>query len=249
MWRRTMEPPRAGAERLERSAKLPRGDGDRFVGYGFSAIQFASGDVIGLRRWAVSSIGTPYTSLWHRQASGAWNLYSDAPAEESCGRYIGPAIERDHHTPIRLHWPDHDTLRISATGPELTIELTMTTTVRTALVNLLCGMLPGSMFAHAHGLALIERVGRRILGVPDLRLRLRMPSGHRNQVRVHRCWHIASARARWGRADLGTLRWPAPAVAIGGEQIMCAPIFSIHSANLRLDGAFTPQLPNPRKES
>ncbi len=85
---------------LERDAPLPDGPGDRFSGYAISGLPFRSGHVLALRRFPVSSIGSGYTAVWHRDPSGCWTFYSTVPPEVSCARYFGREVER-YHTSAR----------------------------------------------------------------------------------------------------------------------------------------------------
>jgi hypothetical protein len=81
------------AGEIERAAVLPTGGGDRFSGYGVMGLPFASGHILGLRRFPASSIGPGYRSVWHRDPGGRWTFYQDQPAELACTRYFSAAVE------------------------------------------------------------------------------------------------------------------------------------------------------------
>ena len=100
-------PPGAPAEiaqALECAPALPSGDGERFSGYGVMGLPFASGHYLALRRFPASSIGPAYSSVWWREPGGAWVIFSDAPAELSCARYVGNAVDAAHVRQIQLVW-------------------------------------------------------------------------------------------------------------------------------------------------
>src|SRR3990172_1211308 len=80
--------PRDCAERIERAPELPRGDGERFGGYGVMGAPFCSGHVLAMRRFTASSVGAGYTSVWHRDPGGAWTFYADVDPLEACTRYF-----------------------------------------------------------------------------------------------------------------------------------------------------------------
>jgi hypothetical protein len=60
-----MPEPRELAERTEAAPRLPEGTEERFSGYGVMGLPFRSGHVLGLRRFAASSLGRGY-AVWRR---------------------------------------------------------------------------------------------------------------------------------------------------------------------------------------
>jgi hypothetical protein len=62
----------------ERDPQLPPGSEERVAGYGVMGQPFASGHVLGLRRWTASSVGEQFTSIWHREPDGTWPFYESA---------------------------------------------------------------------------------------------------------------------------------------------------------------------------
>ncbi len=59
----------------ERHPRLPQGSEERVAGYGVMGQTFASGHVLGLRRWTASSVGEQFASIWHREPDGRWHFY------------------------------------------------------------------------------------------------------------------------------------------------------------------------------
>jgi len=66
--------PRSIIQGIEQDGSLPAGTGDRFAGYAVIGLPFASGHVLSLRRFPVSSVGPGYTSVWHRDPAGRWTF-------------------------------------------------------------------------------------------------------------------------------------------------------------------------------
>src|SRR6266516_6212777 len=97
-----MRRPAEIVEELERTADLPRGEEERFFGYGVMGLPFRSGHVLGLRRFPSSSIGPGYRSVWHRDPHGRWTFYQDQPAELACTRYVGAEGEEVRGVPSRI---------------------------------------------------------------------------------------------------------------------------------------------------
>jgi len=62
--------PHAAVNAIERDPSLPNGPGDAFAGHGVIGLPFRSGHVLALRRFCASSLGPPYTSVWHRDPAG-----------------------------------------------------------------------------------------------------------------------------------------------------------------------------------
>lgn len=103
--------PRSVLGQVEVAKRLPSSDLERFHGWGVLGLPFTSGHVLGLRRWPASSIGPPYTSVWHRAPHGLWSFWSTAQAQVSCNRYAGEMIMHTAQSPITLSWPGDWTLR------------------------------------------------------------------------------------------------------------------------------------------
>jgi len=91
-------------EAIERDAKIPRGNEERFSGYGVVGLPFKTGHILCLRRWPASSLGQGYTSLWHRNPEGRWLFIQDAPPQLACTRYFGSAVSQYLNGEIKISW-------------------------------------------------------------------------------------------------------------------------------------------------
>ena len=69
-----MKAPAQYAQTREDHPVLPKGDCERVSGYGVMGLPFASGHILGLRRWTASSVGDRFTSIWQRDPTGALDL-------------------------------------------------------------------------------------------------------------------------------------------------------------------------------
>lgn len=99
-----MRSPAQFARAVEDRPILPPGDCERVSGYGVMGLPFASGHVLGLRRWTASSVGNTFTSIWHRDPTGCWTFYESVDCEVACTRYFGADVERVREGPIDLDW-------------------------------------------------------------------------------------------------------------------------------------------------
>ena len=99
---RLSEEPEQLVKRLEESPELPPGDCERVSGYGVMGLPFASGYILGLRRWTTSSVGESFTSIWHRDPGGRWTFYESVRCEVACTRYFGSAVQCVQVEPIEV---------------------------------------------------------------------------------------------------------------------------------------------------
>src|SRR5215212_5575081 len=96
--------PKQIAEWLEQRTELPGGEEEQFAGYAVMGVPFASGHVLALRHFPASSLGSGYTSVWHRDPDGRWVFCQDVPPEQGCSRYFGSALDGSLEGQIRIVW-------------------------------------------------------------------------------------------------------------------------------------------------
>ncbi|HKS90848.1 MAG TPA: hypothetical protein VJQ83_02880, partial [Tepidiformaceae bacterium] len=127
-----VQTPASIARQAEEHPELPKADCERVSGYGVMGLPFASGHVLGLRRWTASSIGDGFTSIWHRDPSGQWTFYETAPDGYACSRYFGGDADVLRIEPINLEWLDEHRLRIQTASRSVdwTIEMASTFVTR-----------------------------------------------------------------------------------------------------------------------
>ena len=196
--------PRAWALRTEREA-APAGSGERFAGYGVVALAFAGGDVLAFRRVAASSIGAPYSAIWHRDRARAWTIYVTGDPALACPRYFGNAVARVVATSIEATWIGHDHLVVSAPGPRVEWSMRIHPTAATRVVGALSGLVPGGLWHDDRVLALAGRAGGAGLGAGPIPLAGIAPNGQRYRVRPRRLWRIDASAAQVEGRELGPL--------------------------------------------
>jgi len=217
---------------------LPDGDDERFVGYGVIGVRFASGHVLGLRRWPASSLGTAYTSVWHHTPDGEWYFHSDIASELACPRYAGAAARAADTTPIRLAWTDPWTLVVEVPEAAMRWTVSLRETIATRLFAAIRARVPDRWLASGRALAALAAGARVSLGTGPVRLVGRMPNGQRFRIIPRELWVIGASRAEIGGEDVGALATRGPAVALGDFQVPRRPLFAIATA--RFD-AFDPE--------
>jgi hypothetical protein len=159
-----MPEPAQVVEDLERHPELPPGSEERFFGYGVMGLPFRSGHLLGLRRFAASSIGPPYRSVWHRDPSGRWTFCQDQSPQLACTRYFGAEVDEVVEGPIRIDWtgPRRFEVRAPAADLEWTMELASTPVTR--LLNAVASSLTERAWRSERVLAVMSRVAGAALG-------------------------------------------------------------------------------------
>lgn len=199
------EHPAQLAAMLEAAPTLPPGDAERFLGYGVMGAPFSSGDVLAMRRFAASSIGDPYTTVWHRTRSGDWTIYSDRDPHVTCPRYFGGELARAVETPISVSWPTADRMDIAVPAAAViwTIELESTPTTR--FLNALGRTMTDGMWRNGRVLATMSRMAARLLHAGKLGLSGHTPNGQTFTANPMRLWLIGASHAVIAGRDLGEL--------------------------------------------
>jgi hypothetical protein len=218
------------AAALERGGTTPPGAGDRYTGYAVLGVAFASGDVLALRRFPVTSRGPAYTSVWHRGASGRWTFYTDV-AGQGCAAYFGPAIDEVIVAPIRIEWtgPRSVTVAIEG-GRRLTWSLLLRSTAVTRLFNR-CAPFVSPLFArYPRVLFIVSTTARLVLRTGPLRLVGRTPSGAGFVGQPWALWTVRSSRACIGGHDTGPNRRLDASLALGDFQIPRRGLFAASHA-------------------
>jgi hypothetical protein len=192
------------AERTEASPSLPAGTEERFSGYGVMGLPFCSGHVLGLRRFAASSIGPGYTSVWHRAPSGEWTFYQDVNPELSCARYFGPRLRRSLQRPIEIRWMGTDRFSVEVDGGQaVQWDVTLASPAAIRAMNAMAAMMPGGLWRNQVVLRAMGAMARHLLGTGRMALAGLAPSGQRFVANPFIAWTIPSSRARVDGVDIG----------------------------------------------
>ena len=194
--------PRACALRTE-SERLPRGEGERFAGYGVMALPFEGGDLLAFRRFPASSIGAGYSAIWHRSPAGEWTFYVTIDPTLGCPRYFGEAIERVVVTDIEITWVGHDHLVVSAPAPRVEWCMRILPSPATRALGFVAGLMPRRAWRDERLLAVAGTAAGIGVGAGPMRLSGLAPNGQRFHLRPRRLWRIEASAARVEGRELG----------------------------------------------
>ncbi len=195
--------PRDYAEQMERAPELPPGSDERFQGYGVMGEPFASGHVLAMRRFPASSVGSGYTSVWHRDPTGDWTFYADTDPLHACTRYFGSDVQRAVECPIEVSWPKPRVLHISIESAALTWEAELAPTFATRTLNTMARLMPDRLWKNRRVLSLMAAIAGPALGAGCLGVHGRAPNGQQFVTNPMVLWTIARGTARVGETDLG----------------------------------------------
>jgi len=176
---------------------------EAFSGYGLMGLPFASGHVLGLRRFPASSIGPGYFSIWHRDPTGRWDFYSDVEAMSSCNRFFGAAVTGFKRTEIVVRWPESRTLVVEMSSEEFRWETTVEATPATRLMSAMGSVMPAPLWKSGLVLDLMGRVAGPLLGAGKLRLAGAAPNRQWFKSNPKRIWAVASSAASLKGEDFG----------------------------------------------
>jgi hypothetical protein len=198
-----MKFPSVEAAEIERHAELPTGAGDRFNGYGVMGLPFASGHVLAMRRFPVSSIGPAYTSVWHRDPAGRWDFWQDQPDDQACSRYFGSALAGTHRAHIELDWTGEFTLRVVIAEAGFTWNMTMRAPAATRALNAIGTLLPDRAWRAPPVLAVMGPAAGMALRAGRVAMAGKAPNGHAFVANPQRIWLIVTSSARLGDQQFG----------------------------------------------
>ena len=166
-----MPDPRSVIEKLKSSPTLPKRADECFTGYVVMGLTFRSGHVLGLRKWAASSIGPAYTAVWHRSPDDEWTTYSDLTPQLACSRYIGAQLQSTHETRIIVTWPEEFRLHIAIPEAQLEWDIEVAPTLATRFMNSVARIIPQAAWGNKAFLSALSRVVGPILGAAVITLR------------------------------------------------------------------------------
>lgn len=171
-------------------------------GWGVFGLPFDSGHALALRVFPQGTFG-PYRTVWHRDPDGHWAIYADAPLpENACPRYYGPSCDHLGRARITLAWTGPRSLRVEMDEPALSWTLTARTTAALAALNAASALMPLSTWRPPTLRRLRERVAAQ-LGMGQLQLAGRMPSGHEGVLMPQRMYFVDESTATLDGTDLG----------------------------------------------
>jgi hypothetical protein len=227
------------AEQLE-ERKSPFGRPiERFRGYGVLGSPFLSGHFLSFRRTTSSSLGSPFTSIWHRDPKGYWTMVVDTDPALSCPRYFGEAMDRILVKDIGLAWEGPN--RLSLEIPELGLEwgLRFSSDVVTRALGWVGSVFPGAFWRVPWMRSMVSGVGGRALGVGHLSFSGRAPEGQKFFLVPKALFRVEATVAVVGGEDLGPMGPLSEQVRIGDLWLPNGGLFGIGEAGFRVPAGKT----------
>lgn len=200
-----MSAPAELARQVEEHPRLPAAECERLSGYGVMGLPFASGHVLGLRRWTASSVGEAFTSIWHRDPAGRWTFYETAPSEVACTRYFGGDVDDVRVVPIAVEWEDERRLHVSSLDGAVDWTLELGSTPLTCLMSVVGSALPFPAWRSRTVLAAMGRVAAWSLSVGRINLTGMTSNGQRFDANPLRIWYVIDSHAVVDGQKLGPI--------------------------------------------
>ena len=166
---------------------------------------FASGHVLGLRRWTASSVGDQFTSIWHRDPDGVWHFYETAQPQFACSRWFGHGVQESTVVDIDVTWDAPNVLRV--TSPLVDWTLTLDSSPMTRVMNSASRLLPLRAWRSSAMLKAMGAVASATLGVGKVSMTGLTTNGLPFDANPLRIWRVVDASARINGQDAGP---PAP---------------------------------------
>lgn len=243
-----MQIPKQIIERIEKGPDLPEGPDERFSGYGVMGATFSSGHVLALRRFPASSVGPAFTSVWHRNPAGQWNMYQTVAPEQACSRYFSAALTQIHQKEIQLQWTGENRLIVSIDdGAVLYWEISLSLTPATRLMNQVSKAIPVTLWKNRRFLGLMARAAGALLQAGKLRMAGQVPNGQTFVANPRVLWKIDTQLIRLYGEDLGTDAPLKEQARLGQFWIPQQGIFAIGQAYMETFDAARHQRPSPHQ--
>lgn len=201
-----MRPPRDYALESERHPQLPPGSEERVAGYGVMGQPFASGHVLGLRRWTASSVGEQFASIWHREPNGSWHFYESAQPQFACSRWFGRGVQESVVIPIEVTWDGPTQLHVTSEG-RVDWRLTLASSPMTRAMSAMGAGMPLAAWRSTPMLKAMGAVASATLGVGKVSMTGLTANGLPFDANPLRIWRVVDATATINGDDAGP---PAP---------------------------------------
>ncbi len=168
-------------------------------------LPFASGHVLGLRRWTASSVGDRFTSIWHRDPAGHWTFYESTACEVACTRYFGTDVERVREGPIDLEWEGPNRLRVRTCDGAVDWDITTRATTATWMMSTMSSMVPLAAWRSGPVLRTMGAMAGLVLGVGKVQLTGTTSNRQHFDANPLRIWYVTESHAVVEGEDLGSI--------------------------------------------
>ena len=210
--------------------QAPWADHEYVRGWGVFGLPFESGHVLALRVFPDNDF-SPYRTLWHRDPQGRWSIYVDGPRlDTACPRYYGPACSHTAFARIDLEWTGPASLRIRMDAPRLEWTASAHETAALRMMNALGALMPLWTWRPAPLLRAREVLAQRLLGMGDIRMSGKMPSGHVGTLMPQRMYFIDTAAATLDGESFGRPATMTPNPRIGDVTLPARGVLAIGQA-------------------
>lgn len=235
MGRKIKPVPKSLVESLEQDLSIPPGNAERFSGYGVMGLTFASGHVLGLRRFPASSVGLGYTSVWYRNPEEQWTFYQNVQPQQACPRYFGSAISEVLLREITIEWTGTHSFAVTiGDDVDLRWQVSLSATPATRLMNMLSRMLPEGLWHNKKFLKTMSGMASFMLGAGRIGLTGIAPNGQSFVANPRRIWIIDSSTASLRGQDFGSIGPLKNQARLGDFWIPQRGIFAVGGANFEL---------------
>lgn len=190
---------------VEANPVLPPGECERVSGYGVMGLPFASGHVLGLRRWTASSVGERFTSIWHRDPGGRWTFYESVPCEVACSRYFGASVQRIEEGPIDVTWEGPAKFRVRTGDGAVDWSIEVGSTLVTRMMSAIGSVLPLAAWRSPLVLSAMGAFAGRLLGAGTVKLTGMTSNRQHFDANPQRIWFVTQSRATVAGEDLGPI--------------------------------------------
>lgn len=167
-------------------------------------VPFSSGHYLGLRDMLASSLGTPYRTIWYRDPTRRWTIFTSVDPDLSCPRYFGSATGVERVPAIEVTWRDDWTVEVTI-GTRLTWRLVLAATPATRSMTAMAGAMPPSAWNSTAVLGAMGPMAGSLLQSGRIRLRGLTPNGPGFKVAPLRVWRVVGGSATLDGNDLGPM--------------------------------------------
>ena len=232
-----MQEPRDLVEKLEARGQVSSGNEHRFAGYAVMGLPFASGHVLGLRRFPESSLGPSYTSVWHRSPDGGWRIFQDVPREQVSSHHFGTGVADAVIRDIRIEWSADREFTVSVDDNHpLYWSLALSNVPETRFIHALGGMTPGALWRQPMFMKLMGGVASIALGAGHMGLMGQESRVQRFVANPRLVWTVSGSTATFDGESVGDVGALPVQTGRGNFWIPQQGVFVIGSAFLETVG-------------
>ena len=237
--------PRDLVAKIESDPAVVEGDDERFEGYGIMSAPFASGDILAMRRFPATSVGSAYTSVWHRTPDGRWHFYQNVAPPEACPRYFSADLSEMAVAKVIADWTGPRTFTVTVTGPvSLVWDISLRPSPVTLTLNAIGSTLPDAPWRSRFFLRVLGSFAGFALRAGHLGLVGYVPNGQWFIANPRLVWLVSNSSAKLDGHDLGPMGNAGEQARLGDFWLPTRGLFAIGRAFFETYDAARHQLPS-----